>query len=369
MNHNHPVSRRDFLATTSCFGAAVAFARLIPLPTLAETLAQDSRIAAQPLVDKGFASVRKVGSGVYATVSDFSKGAQTISNGGIVIGRDGALLIEGFASPAGAAFQMDALRMVSKAPVHAALDTHYHFDHSMGNAYYGAQGIPLWAHAKVTTRILESYLPLQGMDQATALGPYEKAVQDAKNGTVREHALGNLNAVTAVYMISNSTVIALPNHSLDPAKMPTIDLGGVSVVLETYPGHSGTDVIARIPEQNIVFTGDLLFNAWYPVAFDSSATISGWRATLSKFASFDRNTLFVPGHGQVCGQEGIALSRGVFDDLAEHAQKMYKEGVPAEEASERYTIPDKFKNFPVFAWGFTVGPTISKLYAEWGAQK
>jgi glyoxylase-like metal-dependent hydrolase (beta-lactamase superfamily II) len=347
----------------------VAFARLIPLPALAGPLGQDSRIAAQPLVDKGFASVRKVGSGVYATVSDFSKGTQTISNGGIVIGRDGVLLIEGFASPAGAAFQMDALRMVSQVPVRAALDTHYHFDHSMGNSFYGAQSIPLWAHAKVTTRILESYLPLQGMDRAAALAPYEKAVDGAKNMKAREHALGDLNAVTGVYMITNSTVIALPNHSLDPANMPTIDLGGVSVVLETYPGHSGTDVIARIPEQNIVFTGDLLFNAWYPVAFDSSATISGWRSTLSKFAAFEKDTIFVPGHGQVCGQEGIALSRGVFDDLAEHAQKMYKEGVPADEASERYTIPDKFKNFPVFAWGFTVGPTISKLYAEWGPQK
>jgi len=370
MNTSPTVSRRDFLASTSCFGAAVAFARLIPLPLLAEPLVQDSRIAAQPLVDKGFASVRKIGNGVYATVSDFSKGAQTISNGGIVIGRDGALLIEGFASPGGAAFQMDALRMVSQAPVQAALDTHYHFDHSMGNAFYGAQGIPLWAHANVTPRILESYVPLQAMDQASALAPYRKAVENAKNDTLRQRAQGDLNAVTAVYMVTKSSVLALPNRALDPAKLPqAIDLGGASVVLESYPGHSGTDVIARIPDQNIVFTGDLLFNAWYPVAFDPSATISGWRATLSKFAAFEKDTLFVPGHGQVCGQEGIALSRGVFDDLAEYAQKMYKAGVPVDEAVDRYTIPDKFKNFPVFSWNFTIGPAISKLYAEWGPQK
>ncbi|HXZ11900.1 MAG TPA: MBL fold metallo-hydrolase [Candidatus Sulfotelmatobacter sp.] len=343
---------------------------MIPLPLLAEPLLQDSRVAAQPLVDKGFASVRKIGNGVYATVSDFSKGAQTISNGGIVIGRDSALLIEGFASPGGAAFQMDVLRMVSQLPVRAALDTHYHFDHSLGNAFYGAQGIPVWAHAKVPARIVESYVPLQAMDQATVLAPYRAAVENAKNDTLRQRAQGDLNAATGVYMISSSTVIALPNHSLDPARLPfTFDLGGTSVVLESYPGHSGTDVIARIPDQNIVFTGDLLFNAWYPVAFDPSATISGWRATLSKFAAFDKDTLFVPGHGQVCGQEGIALSRGVFDDLAEHAQKMYKAGVPVDEAGERYTIPDKFKNLPVFAWSFTIGPAISKLYAEWGPQK
>jgi hypothetical protein len=28
-------------------------------------------------------------------------------------------------------------------------------------------------------------------------------------------------------------------------------------------------------------------------------------------------------------------------------------------------VREKFKNFPVFAWGFTIGPAITKLYAEW----
>ena len=135
-----PFSRRSFLAKTSCFGAFYAIARMIPLPA---ELAGDSRVSQTPIVDKGFASVRRVGEGLYATVSDPSKGFQTVCNGGFLVGKDGALLIEGFISVAGAAFQVDALRMVSQVPVKGALDTHYHFDHSMGNAFYGANGIPL----------------------------------------------------------------------------------------------------------------------------------------------------------------------------------------------------------------------------------
>ncbi len=365
---NQLFSRRNFLVSTSCFGAAVGLAKLIPLPALAEELAQDSRISQTPLVDKGFASIRKIGNGVYATISDFSKGPTTICNGGFLAGRDAALLIEGFASPGGAAFQMETLRSVSQVPVRAALDTHYHFDHSLGNAHYGAQNIPVWAHAKAAARIFESYAPLQATPREAALAAFEKRVHDAKNDTERQHAQSDLNAMTGIWTLSNSTVIALPNHPLDPAKLPvTLDLGGLSAVLETYPGHSGTDVIVRVPEQNIVFTGDLLFNAWYPVAFD--ATISGWRATLAKFAAFDKDTLFVPGHGQLCGLEGIQTSRSVFDDLAEHAQKMYKAGVSAEEAAQRYIPPEKFKDFPIFAWSFTVVPTISKLYEDWKSGK
>ena len=88
-----------------------------------------------------------------------------------------------------------------------------------------------------------------------------------------------------------------------------------------------------------------------------------------KFAAFDKDTLFVPGHGQLCGQEGIVTLREVFDDITGQAEKMYKAGVPAEEAQHRYAVPDKFKNFPIYAWGFTIGPAITKLYAEWKAAK
>jgi len=363
-------SRRDFLAKTSCFGSYYALASLIPLRALAAELADDTRVLQTPLVDKGFASVRKIGNGLYATISDFSKGPTTICNGGFLVGKDAAFLIEGFTTAAGASFQMDALRMVSQVPVKSALDTHYHFDHSMGNSFYGANGIPLMAHATTAKRIVDNYSPLQGADKEAVLGPLEKRVKDAKSDVERAHLQTDLNAATGLFQIANSSLLGLPNHPLDPAKLPmSIDLGGLTAVLEAHPGHSGTDIIVKVPEQNVVFAGDLLFNGWYPVCFDEKATVSGWRETLKKFAAFDKDALFVPGHGQLCGQEGITSIREVFDDIAGQAEKMFKAGVPAEEAQHRYVVPEKFKNFPIYAWGFTIGPAITKLYAEWKTAK
>jgi glyoxylase-like metal-dependent hydrolase (beta-lactamase superfamily II) len=344
-------------------------AKLLPMPVLAAELAEDSRISQTPIVDKGFASVRKIGDGLYATISDPSKGFQTVCNGGFLVGKDAALLVEGFISVAGAAFQMDALRMVSQVPVKGALDTHYHFDHSMGNAFFGASGIPLWAHANTAKRIVESYGPLQGADKAALLGPLENAIKEAKTETARKHREDYLAHVTTVFNVSNSTVLAIPNRPIDPAKLPMkVDLGGATAVIESYPGHSGTDMIVRVPEQNVVYTGDLLFSNMYPVCFDTQATVSGWRQTLKTFASWDKDTLFVPGHGPICGQEGIALSRSLFDDIEEQAQKMHKAGVPAAEAADLYVVPEKYKNVAIFAWDFSIGPTITKLYAEWVAK-
>ena len=366
---NKGFSRRRFVAGTSCFGAFYAVAKLIPLPALAAELEGDSRVSQTVLVDKGFASVRKIGDGIYATISDPSKGNTTICNGGFLVGKEAALLVEGFTTPGGAAFQMETLRTVSQVPVRGALDTHYHFDHSMGNSFYGANGIQLYAHATAARRIVENYGPLQGADKEAVLGPFEKRVKDAKSDLERTHAQSDLNAITGVFAVASATVLGLPNHPLDLSKAATkFDLSGLTAVVEHYPGHSGTDIVVRVPEQNVVYTGDLLFNGWYPVCFDEKATVSGWRDTLKKFASWDKDTVFVPGHGQLCGQEGIAGIREVFDDIAGQAEKMFKAGVPAGEAQHRYAVPDKFKNFPIFAWGFTIGPAITKLYAEWGAK-
>ncbi len=332
-------SRRGFLARTSYFGGLYATARLFPMSALAGELAGDSRVSQTPIVDKGFASVKKIGDGLYATISDPSKGYQTICNGGFLVGKDSALMIEGFGSAAGAAFQMDALRMVSQVPVKGALDTHYHFDHSMGNGFYSGNGI------------------------------LEKTVKDSKTELARKHREENLAMVTVVFNIANATVLALPNHPIDPAKLPMkMDLGGLTAVIESYPGHSGTDIVVRVPEQNVVYTGDLLFSGLYPVCLDAQSTVSGWRQTLKTFASWDKDTVFVPGHGSVCGQEGVALFRALFDDIEEQAQKMHKAGVPAAEAADLYVVPEKYKNIGIFVWDFSITPTITKLYAEWGAK-
>jgi glyoxylase-like metal-dependent hydrolase (beta-lactamase superfamily II) len=362
-------SRRDFLDRTSQWGALLAAYQLLQLPVLAESLRIDSRISQTPIVDKGFASVRKIGDGLYATISDTTKGIQTMCNGGFLVGKEAALLIEGFVSPAGAAFQHETLRTVSRGPIMGALDTHYHFDHSLGNSFYGANGISIWAHGTTAARIAQSYGALQGADKAAIVGPLEAKAKGAKTDAARKHAEEYAGTIGFIYGLVNATPLALPNRPLDPAKLPvTLDLGGLAAVVETHPGHSGTDLIVRIPAQNVVYTGDLLFNNMYPVAFDDQATVSGWRSTLKTFMSWDKDTIFVPGHGQVCGREGVQLLADLFDDIAAQAEKMYKAGVPADDAADQYVVPGKFKNVAIFAWGFTIGPAVTKLYKEWGAK-
>ena len=161
--------RRQFLSQAAYLGAGFSLASALPFPALSPSLRDDPRISQTPVVDAGFASVRKIADGMYATISDPSKGLSTMCNGGFLFGKDAALLVEGFVTASGAAFQMDALRKVSQVPAVGALDSHYHYDHSLGNAFYGANGPP---NATMSTR-------------DSTVGPCRPAATD--HGKLRRH--------------------------------------------------------------------------------------------------------------------------------------------------------------------------------------
>ncbi|HMD32032.1 MAG TPA: MBL fold metallo-hydrolase, partial [Candidatus Acidoferrales bacterium] len=205
------------------------------------------------------------------------------------------------------------------------------------------------------------FVALQNRNKAAFFAPAETHLRDAISETDKQHAEGDIAVLKLVAGAIDSTVLALPNHSLAVAGLPMkVDLGGMEVVLETHPGHTPGDLIMRIPAQNVVFTGDLLFNHAYPATFDGD--VAGWLKTLDTFGQYGPKTLFVPGHGAFCGVEGVDLLKSVFADLAEHARQMVQMGVPLGEAQARYSVPDRFKDLPIFCWAFCIDEAVAQFY-------
>ena len=359
------VTRRAFLRGAALAGAACATGAW---PAMARAARQAAHPAGPLLLDRGFASARKLAEGIYAVISDTSKGYESLCNGGFLFGRNAAILWEGYASVKGAAFQMEALRKAANQPVMAAIDSHYHFDHTFGNSYYAEAKIPIWAHAQVARLMTERYAALQNKDKSAFFAPAEKHLQDAVSEDDKKHAEGDLAALKNIAAMVDATVLALPTRPLQPSELPMkLDLGGLELVIETFAGHTPGDLILRVPAQDIVFTGDLLFNRSYAVTID--ADVAGWLKTLDAFGRFGRHTLFVPGHGPVCGQEGIELLKTLFADLAQHARQMAQLGVPLEEAQRRYSVPERFRDLAMFSWGFCVEQAVTQFYQAAVAEK
>jgi len=318
---------------------------------------------ASPLLDRGFARVTEIAAGVHATIADPTKGQQCASNGGVIAGRDAVLIVEGHMQPAGAALEIEVARMISKAPIRAAINTHYHLDHSFGNAAYAEQRIPILAHERTPVLMKERYAALQGTDKAPLLAPFQRRLASATDPALKQRFEADLGRWKWMYDEIEAGKVVLPTELLRAADFPKhIDVGGLTVVIEFHPGHSGTDLIIRVPQRDVVFAGDLLFNHAYPVSID--ADMIAWRQTLDRFAGYGRRTHWVPGHGPVCGLETIREQAALFDDLRSHAEKMIHAGASAEEAESRYTVPKRFQDCRMGSWSFTVGGAMQSYFSR-----
>jgi len=328
---------------------------------MAAPLIAAERPVAAPLIDRGFGRVTRIADGVYATIADNSKGPQCASNGGIIAGRNSLLIVEGHMQPAGAALEIEAARAVSKSPVRAAIDTHFHFDHSFGNPAYSAAGIPIMAHEKAGSLMKEKYAALQGGDKAPLLAPLQQRIASASSAVEKARRQDDLEKFRFMYRSIDEGTIVYPTELLRETELPKrIDLGGLTAVLEFHPGHTTTDLIVHVPERDVVFTGDLLFHRAYPVSIDADMIL--WRKALQHFSGYGRRTQFVPGHGPVCDLETVKEQSALLDNLREHAEKMSRLGVNAEEAERRYEVPKPFESYRISAWGWTIGPALQSYY-------
>lgn len=315
-----------------------------------------------PILDRGFGRTTRIEDGVYVTIADGSKGAGCLSNGAVIVGRDAVLIVEGHFQPEGAQLEIDVARMVSKAPIRAAINTHYHLDHTFGNIAYQRAKIPIMAHERAPALMKERYAALQNVDKAPQLAALAKKAADATDPVVKKRYSSDLGAMTWMYEAIDKVTLAYPTELLSSKNLPrTIDLGGISVVLEHQVGHTPTDIVVRIPRYDIVFTGDLLFENAYPVAFDSN--MISWRKVLDTFAGYSRGTRFVPGHGAMCGMEVVREFADLIDDLHSHSEKMVQAGAGVAEATSRYSVPTRFEKFGIFSWDWTIGGAMRSYYA------
>jgi glyoxylase-like metal-dependent hydrolase (beta-lactamase superfamily II) len=314
------------------------------------------------LLDRGFARVYRFADGLYVTIADSEKGPQCLSNGGVIAGRSATLIVEGHFQPQGAELEIEVARKVSNAPIRGAINTHYHFDHTFGNAAYANQGIPIIAHDRTVSLMKEKYASLKNADKRSLVAAEEQKVTRAVDATDKAHRESDLALFKTMMDAIDATAITLPTETLSPFDLPRrIDLGSLTAIIEYLPGHTGADVVVTCPDRDIVFTGDLLFYRSYPVSID--ADMISWRRTLDRFAHYDRRTRFVPGHGQICGLDVVRDQCDLFDDLHSHAEKMLRMGATVDEAERRYVQPKRFQAFGIYAWGWSIGAAMQSYYA------
>jgi len=107
-------------------------------------------------------------------------------------------------------------------------------------------------------------------------------------------------------------------------------------------GHTIDDIIVYLPDESIIFAGDLIFLYSTPLGMEGS--FAGWIKSLDAMAKIGAR-LYVPGHGPVCGEEGLKLCRNYLTLVRRKARKRFDKGMSVDEAARDIDLGE-FKSWP-----------------------
>jgi glyoxylase-like metal-dependent hydrolase (beta-lactamase superfamily II) len=251
--------------------------------------------------------IERISDGIWALVSDPMVDRTTLCNGGIVAGRAGVVVIEAFGSDAGARWMVErATRLTGRAPTHVVV-THYHGDHTGGLRGIEAVGSPSVMATPITR------------DQT------------------RERNRGA------------PTDILDDVEEIDGRRPSEIDLGDRSLIVVPRRGHTDSDVTIEVPEQGVVFCGDLVWNHMFPNYVDA---VPSRLSQAVRLLSATAAETYVPGHGPLADVGQLDSYLGLLDDVEAAARRAIDRGMSAEEAGGAYRLPTGFEEWTLFNPGY-----------------
>lgn len=308
-----------------------------------------------PKAEDNFTLV-KVNDGVYAAIA--KTGGLASGNAGFVVGDEGVLLVDTFFTPEAVEDLIGVIAAETKQPIKYAMNTHYHLDHTGGNQVLVARGVPIIAHEKLMewqTTKNRRFLPvaeeLQKRRDTAAKQLSELPADQADKRAPLERQIRRLDAMLKIKLTNPTVTFASGTVHLH--------LGKREVVLFTLPGHTGGDVLAYVPDANVVFMGDMGWRKTLPNLVD--ATVSDWITSLDKLLAQYPNAKFVPGHGEVATAAEIREFRDYLDDLRTRVKQAISDGLTIEQAKQQLKLPEKYKDF---AFQNFAAPNIEDMYKE-----
>ena len=317
------ISRRSFLNHAALSGLSLAAVAALPGTALARVL-QPSDAPVPPIGVLGWKTLQP---GILA-IADLTMGGNTM----LVVAKDKALLIDtkfphlGGAILKDAAAQIGADTTANDSIELTLINTHHHADHTGGNAIIVPIASASYAHANALPRIKSQH---ERYVQSAKGGPAQIARSDDAD-TLMPFAKSAAEASASWTDITSVPKIAISGSG------NTLRLGEVMVKTHHFgTGHTDNDLVIHLPEQNIVHTGDLVFNGLFPFFDpDANASARGWIESLKQTRKLcNAETTVIPGHGDIAGPEIIDNQIAFFEQLIERVQEQIDAGTSRDEVA------------------------------------
>ena len=240
-----------------------------------------------------------------------------ISNAAFIVTPAGVVVIDALGSPALAERLLVEIGKITPLPVKVVILTHYHADHIYGLQAFKAKGATILARRE----------GLEYLNSNTARQRLEASRQELAP------------------WIDASTRLVPADRWLDADE--TLELGGVKLqIRHVGPSHTPEDLVVWMPQENVLFAGDLVFRSRIP--FVGQADSGHWIKALDQLLAFDAKVI-VPGHGPISteARKDMQLTR---DYLVYLRKSMRQAAINLDPFEDAYNATDwtAFEHLPLF---------------------
>ena len=231
------------------------------------------------------------------------------------VGEDGIVLVDDEFAPLAPkiAAALKALGITDK-PVRYVINTHYHFDHTGGNAPFAGEGSTVIAHDNVRSRLVSGGTAGNGGSIKMAHPPVDK---------------GALPVITFDHDVS-------------------VHLNGEDIRALHFPaGHTDGDAIIFFPKANVVHMGDDFVRYGFPfIDVDAGGSVDGMiKACDAVIARLPPDVKVIPGHGQVSNLDELRDYVRMLKDTSAVVAKALKAGKSLEQMKQQQLLAPWSKKY------------------------
>lgn len=207
----------------------------------------------------------------------------------------------------------EAMQKIANLKVSTIIITHEHDDHWMGNSFY---------KEKFSSKIYAPKSINENYDENSR--PRIFSVLDAKD-------LEGTKIVKADFIVDDKEDIKVGDTN-------------IQIINTKLHAHSHDDLIVYLPDEKVIFTGDIVMNE--RITSNRDGSVLDTLKAITLLDSFDWKVM-VPGHGTNTSKTALDHTRKYFTLLKERILKAIEDGVGADEITKVVTMDD-FKSVDMF---------------------
>ncbi len=247
---------------------------------------------------QGKVGLQEVASGAWAMIMSIIEPEGGGPNAGFILAGDEVVVIDALISLSAARELLKQIKSVTGKKPTFLINTHEHGDHVLGNQVFAPPAVII-AHENVREMLLRGGRSI--IDRFVKMRP--ALAEDLKEARIITPEITYRNQMS-------------------------LYLGGRTIEL-IHPGKAHTlgDTIVYLPDEKVLYAGDLLFNHIVPPIFGDSA---GWIAAIEQIEKMDIKTI-VPGHGFVCTKQEITDLKHYLIELRRQVKKCYDHKLTKEK--------------------------------------